>query len=146
MDITIENKTRYEKEIYKKYIDKMEGFYVDGTMPDVLVFDFRDNDKNTKNIVRELHNIKHEVIKVSKLINNKNNLDANIQENPYLTNRETDVLKLIAKGLSYNEIAKLLILSAHTVTTHIKNIYRKLSVHSRGEATFEAIQLGIISA
>jgi DNA-binding NarL/FixJ family response regulator len=59
-----------------------------------------------------------------------------------LTPRETEVLKLIAKGLSYQRIADTLVMSPHTVTTHIKQIYRKLAVNSRGEAVFEAMQLG----
>ena len=59
-----------------------------------------------------------------------------------LTPRETEVLTLIAKGLSYQRIADTLTMSPHTVTTHIKQIYRKLAVNSRGEAVFEAMQLG----
>jgi len=66
------------------------------------------------------------------------------QDVPKLTRREIDVLQLIAKGLSYNEVAGVLIMSAHTVTSHIKNIYKKLAVHSRGEAVFEAMQLGLV--
>jgi DNA-binding NarL/FixJ family response regulator len=64
---------------------------------------------------------------------------------PSMTRRETDVLKAIAKGYSYTEIADILRLSPHTVTSHIKNIYRKLEVCSRGEAVFEAVQLGLIA-
>jgi DNA-binding NarL/FixJ family response regulator len=61
-----------------------------------------------------------------------------------LSARETEILHLLAKGLSYAEIGGLLAISAHTVTQHIKKIYRKLSVHSRGEAVFEATQMGIL--
>jgi DNA-binding NarL/FixJ family response regulator len=61
-----------------------------------------------------------------------------------LTPRETEVLQLIAKGLSYQRIADALAMSPHTVTTHIKQIYRKLEVNSRGEAVFEAMQLGLL--
>ncbi|MEZ5739807.1 MAG: response regulator transcription factor [Burkholderiaceae bacterium] len=61
-----------------------------------------------------------------------------------LTGRESDVLQQIAKGFSYEEISHSLGISVHTVTTHIKNIYRKLAVRSRGEAVFEAVQLGLI--
>lgn len=63
---------------------------------------------------------------------------------PVLTVRETEVIELIAKGFTYNEIANLLNLSVHTVTSHIKNTYKKLSVSSRGEAVYEAMQLGLI--
>ena len=61
-----------------------------------------------------------------------------------LTPRENEVLQLIAKGLSYQRIADTLGMSPHTVTTHIKQIYRKLAVNSRGEAVFEAMQLGLL--
>ena len=62
-----------------------------------------------------------------------------------LTRREDEVLKLIAKGYSYNEIAESLMLSPNTVRSHIRNIYRKLAVKSRSEAVFEAANLGLIS-
>lgn len=61
-----------------------------------------------------------------------------------LTPREVEVLRLVAKGLSYVEIAVALTMSAHTVTSHIKHIYRKLAVRSRGEAVFEAAQMGLV--
>lgn len=66
------------------------------------------------------------------------------EEAPSLTPRELDVLKLISKGFRYEEIADILEISYHTVTSHIKQIYRKLAVHSRGEAVFEATRLGIV--
>lgn len=62
----------------------------------------------------------------------------------HLTPRELDILWGIAKGLTYNEIAERLSLSRHTVPTHIKAIYRKLQVQTRGEAVYEAIQQGLI--
>ena len=61
-----------------------------------------------------------------------------------LTQREEDVLKSIAKGYNRAEIGEMLGMSPHTVTTHIKHIYRKLDVHSRTEAVFEAYQSGLI--
>lgn len=61
-----------------------------------------------------------------------------------LTQREKEVLCQVVKGFSYKEIADHLELSIHTVTSHIQHVYRKLSVRSRGEAAFEAIQLGLI--
>src|SRR5437667_12770130 len=61
-----------------------------------------------------------------------------------LTPREIDILWGIAKGFSYAEIAGHLGLSRQTVPGHIKSIYRKLEVHTRGEAVFEALQQGLI--
>lgn len=51
-----------------------------------------------------------------------------------LTNRETEVLKLLAEGLSYKMVADKLFLSFNTVNTHVKHIYEKLHVSSLGEA------------
>ena len=61
-----------------------------------------------------------------------------------LSPREQDVLGLIARGFSYAEIARLQALSVHTVQTHIKNLYGKLSVHSKNEAVFEATRMGLL--
>ncbi len=63
---------------------------------------------------------------------------------PSLTARETEVLQLIAKGFSFSEIGDLLGISTHTVTTHVRKIYGKLEVRSRGAAVYEAVSLGII--
>lgn len=52
-----------------------------------------------------------------------------------LTNREIDLLKLMSSGLSNSEISRLLCLSEMTVKTHLKNIFKKLNVSNRTEAT-----------
>lgn len=61
-----------------------------------------------------------------------------------LSPREREVLELCAKGYSYEEIAPLLAVSRHTVTTFVKRIYRKLQVHSRTEAVYEARRMGLL--
>lgn len=61
-----------------------------------------------------------------------------------LTPREVATLEGLAKGLSVKELAKTLEISPHTVGDHVKAIYRKLQVNSRGEAIFEAAQNGLI--
>jgi DNA-binding NarL/FixJ family response regulator len=65
---------------------------------------------------------------------------------PLLSPREQDVLSLIARGFSYAEIARLQTVTIHTVQTHIKNLYTKLSVHSKSEAVFEATRLGLLQS
>ena len=55
-----------------------------------------------------------------------------------LTPREGEILNAIARGFSYAETGALLHLSVQTVHTHLKNIYKKLAVHSKTEAVFEA--------
>lgn len=61
-----------------------------------------------------------------------------------LTKREAAILDLIAQGESYGDVAKTLSVSVGTVQTHIKNIYGKLAVHSRGEAVYEAHRRGLL--
>jgi DNA-binding CsgD family transcriptional regulator len=61
-----------------------------------------------------------------------------------LSRREREVLLTFAKGYSYNEAAEILSCKIATIQTYTKRIYKKLKVHSRSEAVFEAKQLGII--
>ncbi len=64
------------------------------------------------------------------------------EENSGLTPREVELLEVFAKGGSYKEAARILGISPLTVGNHVKSIYRKLAVHSRGEAVYEAIKTG----
>lgn len=61
-----------------------------------------------------------------------------------LTAREREVLSLIAKGIKLAEVAGMLEISRHTVAGYVKEIYRKLDISSRAEATLEAARLGLI--
>jgi len=61
-----------------------------------------------------------------------------------LTNREFEVLRLMADGLTYNEIAVRIMVSLNTVRTHVKNIYSKLFVHKRSQAIAKARVLNIL--
>lgn len=62
----------------------------------------------------------------------------------HLSEREIDVLQLLAQGLPRQEIAATLVLSPHTVKTHIRNIYSKLGVHNQMQAVAKARGLGLI--
>jgi DNA-binding NarL/FixJ family response regulator len=62
-----------------------------------------------------------------------------------LSDRESEILQLIAKGVSNSEAAKLLDLSKATIRTHLEHIYRKLEVTNRVEAVTEGIRKGLIS-
>ena len=61
-----------------------------------------------------------------------------------LTSRETEVLRLVATGMSNREIATTLVLSDHTVHRHVANILRKLSQPSRAAAATQAARAGMI--
>lgn len=69
-------------------------------------------------------------------------MDKGAAEDSPLTLRESEILRLAAKGLGFGTIGDLLQISPHTVIAHVKKIYRKLCVHSRSEAVFEASQMG----
>jgi DNA-binding NarL/FixJ family response regulator len=62
-----------------------------------------------------------------------------------LSDREKEILQLIAKGVSNSEAARLLSLSKATIRTHLEHIYRKLEVTNRVEAVTEGIRKGLIS-
>lgn len=62
-----------------------------------------------------------------------------------LTAREAEVVRLLAIGCTYVQIGDRLGVSAHTVATHIKNLYRKLEAHSGRMAVMRAMQLGVVA-
>ncbi|KRD34626.1 hypothetical protein ASE35_07705 [Lysobacter sp. Root916] len=62
-----------------------------------------------------------------------------------LSEREREILRLVAQGFSNREIAELVALSKLTIECHTKNIYRKLAVGSRTAAVFEARALGLLN-
>jgi RNA polymerase sigma factor (sigma-70 family) len=61
-----------------------------------------------------------------------------------LTPREREVLRLIAAGLTYSQVAQVLGISLHTVCSHIKNMYRKLEVHNAPAAVSRALAAGAL--
>ena len=60
-----------------------------------------------------------------------------------LTEREREILIYLSKGMSTKDCGDLMDISFHTASDHIRNVYKKLGVHSRAEATIEAVRLGI---
>ena len=60
-----------------------------------------------------------------------------------LTEREAEILKMVAKGMSYKQIAERLVLSHRTVQNHVQNTLRKLQMHNRVELTRYAIEQGL---
>ena len=62
-----------------------------------------------------------------------------------LTRREHDILQMIAKGFSYAETSQICGVASATVHSHLKSIYRKLEVHSKTEAVYEARRRSLIS-
>jgi DNA-binding NarL/FixJ family response regulator len=74
----------------------------------------------------------------------KNNLSGKKDESFNLSIREKEILKHLVEGLSYKMIADACFISLETVSGHMKNIYKKLQVHSKGEAVAKAIKGNIV--
>lgn len=63
-----------------------------------------------------------------------------------LTCREMEVLQLLARGCTYTQVGDRLRMSVHTVESHVKNVYRKLNVHSARAAVWRATELRLLSS
>lgn len=63
-----------------------------------------------------------------------------------LTSREVEVLQLLARGCTYSQVSDRLGVSLHTVESHVKNVYRKLDVHSARAAIWRAVELRLFGA
>ena len=61
-----------------------------------------------------------------------------------VTARETELLQLLARGCTYSQVGDRLGISLHTVASHVKNVYRKLKVHSARAAVWRAIELQLL--
>ncbi|MDP9426090.1 MAG: response regulator transcription factor [Actinomycetota bacterium] len=72
--------------------------------------------------------------------------DADAPAESGLSGRETEVLRLVARGAGNKEVAETLHLSETTVKRHLSNVYDKLGVHTRGEAVSKAVSEGWISS
>ena len=74
----------------------------------------------------------------------KNAPSGDFSEDYNLTIREREILKYLVEGMSYKLIADACFISSETVSGHIKNIYKKLQVHSKSEAVAKAIKRNIV--
>src|SRR4030095_5342507 len=74
----------------------------------------------------------------------KSNLADNSDDAYHLSSREKEILKCLVEGMSYKMIADTCFISADTVNGHIKNIYKKLQVHSKSEAVVKAIKSRLV--
>lgn len=128
--------TIYEESnlIYDAILAGASGYLVKGTSPAKLLESIQEayQDGAPMNT--------HIAKKILTLIKNHNKKGNDID----LTEREIDILKSMGEGKTYQEIADLQFLSKNTIRYHIKNIYKKLHVHTQTAAVSEAIKKGII--
>ena len=102
------------------------------------------HEKYKKRIQQQLSEYLHSKTKSTAALTNQKKMVSYGIEN--LTNRELDILELLAQRLSNQEIADRLFISPATVKRHAVTIYHKLDVNSRRQAVQKALQLGFIQA
>lgn len=74
-----------------------------------------------------------------------NNPDGKSIDADLLSQREIEILKLVAKGMSNDEIAEQLVISSRTVGVHVTHILEKLNLHNRTQAALYALRIGLVS-
>lgn len=103
-------------------------------------------DQSKKDMAALLQGLSSGQLPISPAIANKLLLFFNpLPQANQLTPRETEVLTLIAKGLTVPRVAELLAIKSSTCYSYIKTIYQKLNINSRAEAAMEAARLGLIN-
>ncbi|MEQ9107686.1 MAG: response regulator transcription factor [Limnobacter sp.] len=90
-----------------------------------------------------LFKIQHEKVMENHHLQAKADLDET-RKACSITDRELTVIQQVARGFTAQEIAGQMGISTHTVATHVKRLYKKLHVHSRSEAVYEATMLGLL--
>ena len=137
-DVKILMETIFEEDekIFQSICNGAQGYILKSTPPAEIL-----------NAIREIHEggapmtptIATKVLRMF-----KNNLTTEKDSSYNLSVREKEILKCLVEGMSYKLIADHCFISSDTVNGHIKNIYKKLQVHSKSEAVVKAIKGKII--
>ena len=137
-DVKILMETIFEEEekIFQSICNGAQGYILKNTPPEGIL-----------NAIREIYEggapmtpiIASKVLRLF-----KKNLSDLTDESYRLSSREKEILKCLVEGMSYKMIAETCFISADTVNGHIKNIYKKLQVHSKSEAVVKAIKSRLI--
>lgn len=137
-DVKILMETIFEEDekIFQSICNGAQGYILKNTPPEEIL-----------DAIREIYEggapmspiIASKVLRMFKF-----NLSGQSDSSFNLSSREKEILKCLVEGMSYKMIADTCFISADTVNGHIKNIYKKLQVHSKGEAVAKAIKRKII--
>jgi len=113
-----------------------EGYILKHTSPSEIIEAIREIYEGGSPMTPSIANRVLKMVKEKPLFRHSESFD--------LTDREKEVLSNLVKGMSYKMIAETCFISPETVNAHIKNIYKKLQVHSKGEAVAKAIKKNIV--
>jgi len=135
LKILMETIFEEDKKIFQSICNGAQGYILKNTPPDGIL-----------NAIREVYEggapmtptIASKVLRLF-----KTNLSGS-DESYGLSGREKEILKCLVEGMSYKMIADTCFISADTVNGHIKNIYKKLQVHSKSEAVVKAVKGRIV--
>jgi len=128
-----------EKDLVESLKNGAQGYLLKDMEPDELVIALRDIVNGKTVVAPDLAPI------LAKAVQGKTETKKDTSDSPFseLTPRETEILGLLAEGLSNKGIARNLGISDGTVKLHVKAILRKLEVHSRVEAAVMAVEHGL---
>lgn len=137
-DVKILMETIFEDDdkIFQSICNGAQGYILKNTPPEEIL-----------NSIKEIHEggaPMSPVIASKVLTIFRYNLSNEINASFNLSTREKEILKCLVDGMSYKLIGFACFISADTVNGHIKNIYKKLQVHSKGEAVAKAIKGKIV--
>src|SRR6186997_705502 len=127
-DVKILMQTIFEddEKVFQSICNGAEGYILKNTAPEEILLSLKEIYEGGAPMTPAI------ATKVLRMF--KNNLSAKKDESFNLSIREKEILKHLVEGLSYKMIADACFISLETVSGHIKNIYKKLQVHSKGEA------------
>ena len=125
-----------DEKIFNSICAGAEGYILKNTSPAEIMEAIKDIHEGGGPMTPSIAN------RVLKMV--KNRPDASAKESFDLTDREKEILVCLVKGMSYKMVADTCFISIETVNVHIKNIYRKLQVHSKSEAVAKAIKGRIV--
>jgi len=125
-----------DEKIFQSICNGAQGYILKNTPPDRIL-----------NAIREVYEggapmtptIASKVLRLF-----KTNLSGKADKSFGLSSRENEILKCLVEGMSYKMVAETCFISADTVNGHIKNIYKKLEVHSKSEAVVKAIKSKLV--
>ena len=125
-----------DEKIFNSICAGAEGYILKNTSPAEIMDAIKDIHEGGGPMTPSIAN------RVLKMV--KNRPDTSAKESFDLTDREKEILTCLVKGMSYKMVADTCFISIETVNVHIKNIYRKLQVHSKSEAVAKAIKGRIV--
>lgn len=125
-----------DDKIFQSICNGAEGYILKNTAPEEILESIREIHEGGAPMTPAI------ALKVMRMF--KQNLSADKDESFHLSSREKEILKCLVEGMSYKMIADSCFISTETVSGHIKNIYKKLQVHSKSEAVAKAIKGKIV--